>query len=73
MTRGDGSNWVQLTEIGSCWLFKLAVTSWNLFLLIVETGCDYFKLVLSAWQDDGSNWLWLTETGSYLIVETGCD
>ena len=52
-------------EDGSdCDLFKLAVTSSNCLLLIVETSCDQFKLVHACcW-----NWLLKVQTGCYWLL-----
>ena len=76
----DCWNWLWLIQTGSadCWnclwpvqtgsslLLKLAVTSSNFLLLVVEIGCDQFKLVLA----DCWNWLKQDQTSSYWLCMT---
>ena len=74
-------NWLWLVQTGSCSLLKLAVTSSNWFLLMVETGSNKAKPVVTrcAWQErwfklvlaDYEDWLWLVQTGCCWLFETG--
>ena len=72
-------NWLWLFQTCCYWLLKLAVTSSNCFLLIVETGSNKVKPVVThcAWQEgwfklvlaDYEDWLWLVQTGSYWLLK----
>ena len=74
----DYEDWLWLVQTGCYWLLKLAVTSSNWFLLIVETGSNKVKPVVThfAWQE---RWfklvlaaLWRLAVTSWNWFFTGC-